>query len=161
MLGTQALIAYRLPNGSTVVNTYNISSFNVVQSPISFPVSGLSAQYSGGNITLSGTWVLPGKPKELNQVWQVGPAVLPDGSPTKHNMLAENRNSVGTLSLVASSGPTGSPPASSPNSPAPGSGSGNSTGGASPPSDAGESLLVKSAGWGLMLMFCSVLRFLF
>lgn len=77
MVGTQALIAFKHSNGSTVVDTYNI----VAQAPpspsnISITVSNKSAVFENtGQITIFATLTLTSNKTAVNHVWQVGSAV--------------------------------------------------------------------------------------
>jgi hypothetical protein len=77
MVGTQALIAFKLSNGSMIVDTYNL----VAQAPpspstISIAVSNKSAVFeSTGQITIFATLTLPSNKTVVNHVWQVGSAV--------------------------------------------------------------------------------------
>ncbi|KAM7527475.1 hypothetical protein LguiB_030885 [Lonicera macranthoides] len=99
MIGTQSLIAYKHSNGSLTANTYNISSFAIAPSNISFHVSGLRAEDSGGMMKIFATLAFPPNTKEVFQVWQVGGSVT-DGTPDRHEMRPENKMSMGTLALV-------------------------------------------------------------
>ncbi|CAA0826597.1 Cytochrome b561 and DOMON domain-containing protein [Striga hermonthica] len=100
MLGAQALIAFRDSNGSYVVQTSNISTLAFRESPIAYPVSNLSARYSGGRISFAAMLHLTGRPAsgEVNHLWQVGP-VDSHGVVSVHDMTSDNLNSTGTLSL--------------------------------------------------------------
>uniref|UniRef100_A0A0D6QTD7 Cytochrome b561 and DOMON domain-containing protein n=1 Tax=Araucaria cunninghamii TaxID=56994 RepID=A0A0D6QTD7_ARACU len=100
MVGTQALIAFRLSNGSTIVNTYDVKSYSdVTLSNLSFPVTSKSATFeSGGAITILATLILPSNKTTVNQVWQVGSAVtnmIPDAHATSN----DNKQSLGTVNL--------------------------------------------------------------
>ena len=111
MIGTQALIAFRLSNGSIDLDKYNISSYRISKSTISYEVSDLAAEYgSDGVMTIFATFKLPPGTTEVNQVWQVGPSVT-GGIPVKHSFDPANLAARGTLNLVAggvSSGVTSS-----------------------------------------------------
>ncbi|XP_068647035.1 cytochrome b561 and DOMON domain-containing protein At3g25290-like [Aristolochia californica] len=117
MIGTQALIAHRSSNGSLVVQPFNISSYNVQTSKISYRVSGLSAVSANGNLVIFATWELPKGTATINQVWQVGSAV--NGSiPEKHAMTSANLKAVGKLNLLSTpSGPSAEAPGPSSSSP--------------------------------------------
>ncbi|KAL6967954.1 hypothetical protein U1Q18_033757, partial [Sarracenia purpurea var. burkii] len=100
MIGTQALIAFKQSNGSMKVDTYNISSpQSVVPSKISFAVSDMSAEDSGGLIKIFATLALPENTTSVNQVWQVGGSVT-NGLPDKHAFDPANMKATGTLDLV-------------------------------------------------------------
>ncbi|XP_077227122.1 auxin-induced in root cultures-like protein [Tasmannia lanceolata] len=121
MIGTQALIAYRQSNSSMIVKTFNISSYSVMPSPISFQVSNMEAEFSNGLMTIFATFTLPNNMMSLNQVWQVGSAM--NGTiPVKHAFAPENLQSVGKLDVSGSGGeaPVDSPsPSSTPASVSP------------------------------------------
>ncbi|EYU40648.1 hypothetical protein ABFS82_14G056900 [Erythranthe guttata] len=141
MAGAQALVAFREANGSAVVKTYNITSYNfIAESPILYQVLSRRAEFSGGVMTIFATLELPAGVVELNQVWQVGSSVR-NGVPAVHAFGPENLSSTGTLRF----GSTAAPPTGSTGNEAPaptGSGvnappppptreSGNDTGGSS------------------------------
>ncbi|XP_057828975.2 auxin-induced in root cultures protein 12-like [Cryptomeria japonica] len=102
MIGTQALIAFRLGNGSTVVDTYNVTSKSAALNPskISIPVTSKSAVYeaSSGKITIFASLVLDSNQTSVNQVWQVGSSVT-NFSPHVHSYDDANLSSLGTLDL--------------------------------------------------------------
>ncbi|XP_028765309.1 auxin-induced in root cultures protein 12-like [Neltuma alba] len=101
MQGAQAIIAFK-SNGTVVAKTYNISSYkSIVESKLSFDVWDLSAVESDGVITILATVKVPGKPDQLNQVWQVGPSVT-GGRPDKHDFTPANLASKSTLSVSTS-----------------------------------------------------------
>ncbi|GLJ53603.1 hypothetical protein SUGI_1143500 [Cryptomeria japonica] len=112
MIGTQALIAFRLSNGSTVVDTYNVVSKTLALNPskISITVRSKSAVYesSSGKITIFATLVLGSNKTSVNQVWQVGSSVT-NLSPGIHKTTGANLKSLGVLNLP--SGATSAPPA--------------------------------------------------
>ncbi|KAG6433144.1 hypothetical protein SASPL_104752 [Salvia splendens] len=131
MVGAQSLVAFAAPNGSTIVKTYNISSYGPIsESPISYRVLAKSAESSKGAITIFATLALPEGPAALNQVWQVGSAVV-DGVPAKHAFAPDNLASKSTLQLATEA--EGGAPAPAPGfAAAPGAGqSGNVSGGES------------------------------
>uniref|UniRef100_A0A0C9QQ22 Cytochrome b561 and DOMON domain-containing protein n=1 Tax=Wollemia nobilis TaxID=56998 RepID=A0A0C9QQ22_9CONI len=112
MVGTQALIAFRLTNGSTIVNTYDVGSYaGVTLSSLSFSVTNKSAIYeSSGQITIFATLILPSNKTNVNQVWQVGSSVT-NMTPAAHAMGTSNKKSSGTvnLELGTSTGTSGLP----------------------------------------------------
>ncbi|XP_042051114.1 auxin-induced in root cultures protein 12-like [Salvia splendens] len=131
MVGAQSLLAFAAPNGSTLVKTYNITSYGPIsESPISYHVLSKSAESSKGAITIFATLALPEGRAALNQVWQVGSAVV-DGVPAKHAFAPDNLASKSTLQLAAEVVPGGGAPAPAPGfAAAPGGGqSGNVNGG--------------------------------
>ncbi|WOL17536.1 hypothetical protein Cni_G26329 [Canna indica] len=100
MVGSQALIAFRQPNGKMGVKTYNITRYGPVsEGPIAFQTSGLEAEYVDGAIRLYGKLKLRHGTTTVNQVWQVGATVV-NGVPQKHDFKPENLQSKGTLNLV-------------------------------------------------------------
>ncbi|XP_073316852.1 cytochrome b561 and DOMON domain-containing protein At3g25290 [Primulina huaijiensis] len=102
MIGSQALVAFKQSNGSTVVKTYNISAYGPIsESKISYEVLEKSAEYSNGVFTIFAKLVLP-EAEEVNQVWQVGSSVK-DGVPLKHAFAADNLASKGTLQFTSRS----------------------------------------------------------
>lgn len=122
MVGTQALIAYKL-NGNVGVHTYNLTSYGAIDAvkSLSVETSELAAEESNGVITIFAVVKLPEKADNISQVWQVGPVV--SGKPAKHDFKPDNLNAYVALSVVGSTEVGGG------NSTTPGSG--NST--ASPP----------------------------
>lgn len=113
MVGTQAFVAFKQANGSAVVKTYNISSYGPIsESKLSYDVLSKSTEASKGTITIFATLALPAGSSDLNQVWQVGSAVV-NGVPAKHEFAPENLSSKTTLQLV-SSAENGKAPAPSP-----------------------------------------------
>ncbi|KAH6793707.1 Auxin-responsive family protein [Perilla frutescens var. hirtella] len=100
MVGSQALIAFKLGDRMTV-KTYNVSSYNpLTESKVWFDVKESSAEFSNGAIRLFATVVLPEKGKTVvNQVWQVGASVT-GGVPNKHEFQPANLNSKGSLDLL-------------------------------------------------------------
>ncbi|KAG6417225.1 hypothetical protein SASPL_119378 [Salvia splendens] len=102
MAGSQALIAFKQPDGAMAVKTYNITSYAPLkESEVWFDVKDSSAETSsGGAITLFATVVLPEKGRTvLNHVWQVGGSVA-GGVPAKHEFQPANLNAKGSLDLL-------------------------------------------------------------
>ncbi|KAL4597001.1 hypothetical protein ACB092_12G204100 [Castanea dentata] len=100
MAGSQALIAFK-SSGAMTVKTYDITAIGpITESKISFEVWDLSAEESGGTITLFAKLKLSGKSDMVNQVWQVGPSVT-GGVPDSHAMGTDNKASFSTLNLTA------------------------------------------------------------
>ncbi|XP_047311452.1 cytochrome b561 and DOMON domain-containing protein At3g25290-like [Impatiens glandulifera] len=101
MAGSQTLVAFKDSNGSMVVKTYNISSYSsILESKLSFDVTDMTADYSNGQMRIFAAITLPESlGTTINQVWQIGPAVT-DGFPAKHDFLAQNLASKGTLDLL-------------------------------------------------------------
>ncbi|XP_042003762.1 cytochrome b561 and DOMON domain-containing protein At4g12980-like [Salvia splendens] len=102
MAGSQALIAFKQPDGAMAVKTYNITSYAPLkESKVWFDVKDSSAEASsGGAIMLFATVVLPEKGmKVLNHVWQVEGSVS-GGVPAKHEFQPANLNVEGSLDLL-------------------------------------------------------------
>ncbi|XP_055834967.1 cytochrome b561 and DOMON domain-containing protein At4g12980-like [Solanum dulcamara] len=104
MIGTESLIAFKAPNGSMIVNTYNLTSYkSITQSDkLSFKVLDSKAEYSNGVMQILATLALPSNMTTVNQVWQIGPMVK-DGTPVAHMFDPDNLKSKGTLNLATSS----------------------------------------------------------
>ncbi|GLJ53625.1 hypothetical protein SUGI_1143880 [Cryptomeria japonica] len=115
MIGTQTLIAFRLANGTTVVDTYDVVSKSNALNPskISLNVTNKSAMYesSSGKITIFASLVLNSSQTSVNLVWQVG-SLVSNFSPGVHSFAQTNLKSFGTLNLQ--SGATSAPPAELP-----------------------------------------------
>lgn len=104
MAGSQALVAYKDSKGAVIVKLYNVSSYEsiVPTKKLSFDVWDTSADESGGLMRIYGKLKVPeelAKAGKLNQVWQVGPSVTPDGMIAKHDFAQPNLNSKGALDL--------------------------------------------------------------
>ncbi|KAJ4965830.1 hypothetical protein NE237_017679 [Protea cynaroides] len=97
MMGSQALIAYKVDDKMTV-KTFNVSSDDIAPSKIAYQVSDMEAEYSDGTMKIFATIALPANLTTINQVWQVGSTVV-DGIPAKHATLPDNLKSMGTLDL--------------------------------------------------------------
>ncbi|KAJ3681209.1 hypothetical protein LUZ60_015698 [Juncus effusus] len=101
MVGSQALIAFKQPNGSMGVKTYNVTSKQGIQEgAIMYKTSDLAAEYgSDGRIRLFAKVVVGKGITSLNQVWQVGGSVT-KGVPDIHDFNADNLAASGKLDLV-------------------------------------------------------------
>ncbi|OMP04387.1 hypothetical protein COLO4_09696 [Corchorus olitorius] len=107
MVGTRAIIAINLPNGSAPVNTYNITIDTKLRcrlnpSDIEVRVLNKTAMYipKTGFFTMFATLELPESYNisSLNHVWQVG--YLADGlEPKMHSTTLQNFDSKETLDL--------------------------------------------------------------
>lgn len=100
MVGTQALIAFKHSNGSSIVDTYNLKDTNPPSpSSISIAVSDKSVIIeSSGHITIFATLTLPSNKTTVNHVWQVGSAVK-GLVPQAHALSAANTGSAATIDL--------------------------------------------------------------
>ncbi|XP_060197541.1 cytochrome b561 and DOMON domain-containing protein At3g25290-like [Lycium barbarum] len=108
MIGTQCLIAFKVPNGSIVIKTYDLTSYNSIThtNKLFFTVLDSKAEYSNGVMRIFATLVLPANMTAVNHVWQVGPAVK-DDMPVVHKFDPDNLKSKDTLNLATSSGGDG------------------------------------------------------
>ncbi|CAN1838239.1 Cytochrome b561 and DOMON domain-containing protein At5g35735 [Linum perenne] len=99
MVGSQALIAYQLPNGSMNVYTSSIDSMGPSMTPgsLSFRVSNLRAEHSSGETSIFATLHLGSNLLSTNQVWQEGPLV--SGAPSIHPTTGDNVRSIGTINF--------------------------------------------------------------
>ncbi|KAG5514850.1 hypothetical protein RHGRI_036036 [Rhododendron griersonianum] len=105
MLGTQALLAYKKPDGSIAVRTFNLNSTEIViPSALSFAVSNVSTRYANGMIWILATMALSPNTTSVSHAWNVGSSVSSNGVPSSHEILPDNLLSVGTLELAKSSG---------------------------------------------------------
>ncbi|PKI43606.1 hypothetical protein CRG98_035982, partial [Punica granatum] len=94
MVGSQALMALKLANGSVFAKTYNIMGYHsIVESKLSFEVWDLTAEASNDAMTIFASLKVPEKATSLNQVWQVGGAVI-GNRPSIHPLETENRASI-------------------------------------------------------------------
>lgn len=106
MGGTQAILAYKDPNGSMAVKTYNISSYSsIVEGKLAFQVYDKRAEFNAGDGSITIFAVVESAGGKVNQIWQVGPGVS-KGVPEKHEFNQENLNSKASLDL-SSVAPTG------------------------------------------------------
>ncbi|KAL9239168.1 hypothetical protein vseg_013514 [Gypsophila vaccaria] len=111
MVGAQSIIAYKAnSNGPISVSTYDVKSYHdITMGPISYNVTGLSAEVNNGKITVFATWGLRHGVREVNHVWQVGPVV--GGKPGKHEFKEDNLGAKMKLPLLngPGNGPNGAP----------------------------------------------------
>nr|GEV90554.1 cytochrome b561 and DOMON domain-containing protein At3g25290-like [Tanacetum cinerariifolium] len=103
MEGAQSLIGYKASNGSIVVKTYNISSYDsIVDEKLDFDVTDMSGEYSDGVMRIFATVGLLEKGQTtLNQVWQVGAGVSQSGFPATHQFKEGNLGSKRRLDLLS------------------------------------------------------------
>nr|DAD23593.1 TPA_asm: hypothetical protein HUJ06_025056 [Nelumbo nucifera] len=101
MIGSQALVAYQLSNGTAFAYTSPVTSYSTSLAPgsLSFTVSNLSATYVNEEMTIFATLQLPNNSTTLNQLWQVGP--LEGDTPSTHLTSGDNVKSKGTLNLLS------------------------------------------------------------
>lgn len=99
MQGAQSLVAFKKPDGSMTVKTYDLKSYSdIKEGKISFEVWDLKGESENGVMRIYAKIRVPGK-VTVNQVWQVGSAVT-GGMPASHDMSPANFNSKGPLNLV-------------------------------------------------------------
>ncbi|GKE04120.1 cytochrome b561 and DOMON domain-containing protein-like protein [Tanacetum coccineum] len=103
MEGAQSLIGYKASNGSIVVKTYNISSYDsIVDGKLDFDVTDMSGEYANGVMRIFATVGLLEKGQTtVNQVWQVGAGVSQSGFPERHEFKEGNLDSKGRLDLLS------------------------------------------------------------
>ncbi|ESQ37071.1 hypothetical protein EUTSA_v10002560mg [Eutrema salsugineum] len=107
MVGAQTLVAYKDPGkGVAVVKTLNISSYStLIPSKLAFDVWDMKAEEAsrdGGALRIFARIKVPADLAamgKLNQVWQVGPEVGPEGRIGKHDFDPANLVSKGPLDL--------------------------------------------------------------
>lgn len=103
MVGSQALVAYRNPDGTIKAYTSSVDSYQTAlsESNLSFPVSDLSATYSNSEMIIYATLELPNNSTTVNQVWQHGPLSATTNTPGVHAFSGPNVQSMGTLDLLS------------------------------------------------------------
>ncbi|XP_073139699.1 cytochrome b561 and DOMON domain-containing protein At4g17280-like [Henckelia pumila] len=101
MVGAQALVAFQKSDGTMRTYTAPINSYQIQlqEGDLSFPVSDLSATYSGNEIVIFATLKLDNLSSTVNQVWQEG--LLSNDSPVSHSTSGPNVQSMGTLDLIS------------------------------------------------------------
>lgn len=99
MLGTQAIVAFQKPDGTTAVYTSPIDSYQTLlrEGNLSFPVSGLSATFLNNEVTIFATMELPENTTVVNHVWQDGPIF--GNNLGMHEVSGPHLQSMGTLNL--------------------------------------------------------------
>jgi hypothetical protein len=115
MIGAQALVAFRLSNGTMRAYTSQITSYvtNLPEGKLKYDVSNLEATYANGTIIIYATIALPSNTITINQVWQGGP--VSNDNPAAHPLASANVNSKGTLDLLSGPSATGNTGAPAPN----------------------------------------------
>ncbi|KAL3754396.1 hypothetical protein ACJRO7_001604 [Eucalyptus globulus] len=100
MVGSQALVAYQRPGGSSSAYTSPVDSYKTVllEGKLSFSVSALWGTYQNSEKTISASVQLPSNTVTINQVWQNGP--LNGGAPAIHATSSDHLESLGILNLV-------------------------------------------------------------
>ena len=103
MVGSQALVAYRNPDGTVKAYTSSVDSYktSLSESNLTFSVSDLSATYSNSEMTIYATLELPNNMTSVNQVWQNGPISASTNTPGPHSFSGSNVLCMGTLDLLS------------------------------------------------------------
>ncbi|KAG2258415.1 hypothetical protein Bca52824_077709 [Brassica carinata] len=103
MLGAQCLVAYRnSTSGVMRAYTSSINSYSTMlqESPLSFGVTQVPAEYVDGEMTIFATLVLPPNTTVVNHLWQDGP--LKGGDRLgMHAMSGDHLKSMSTLDLLS------------------------------------------------------------
>ncbi|XP_010530065.1 PREDICTED: cytochrome b561 and DOMON domain-containing protein At4g17280 [Tarenaya hassleriana] len=99
MVGSQAIVAYPLPDGTVRVYTSPIRSYQTTmqEGDLSFNVSGLSATYQDNEIVIFASLQLPGG--TINTVWQDG--TVSGNTPQPHSTSGDNVRSISTINLIS------------------------------------------------------------
>lgn len=101
MVGSQALVAYQLSNGSMRAYTSSVDSLGttLAEGTLSFGVPTITASFeNGGEMTIFARLQLVGGTAKVNQVWQEGP--MNGDQPSVHSTSGANTQSVAELDLV-------------------------------------------------------------
>ncbi|RWR96011.1 cytochrome b561 and DOMON domain-containing protein [Cinnamomum micranthum f. kanehirae] len=98
MIGSQALVAYQNSSGIQVY-TAPITTYAIQRGNLSFPVSGLAAEYASSEFIIYATLTLTNNSTTVNQVWQQG--TLSNGVPLTHPTSGPNVQSMGTLNFTS------------------------------------------------------------
>ncbi|MBA0839696.1 hypothetical protein Goarm_005399 [Gossypium armourianum] len=101
MVGSQALVAYQLSDGSMRAYTSPITQYQtqLQEGELSFDVSDLSATYANNEIIIFAPLGFPNNDTTLNQVWQEG--TMSGNTPQMHATSGPNVQSMGTLNLLS------------------------------------------------------------
>ncbi|KAK8517237.1 hypothetical protein V6N13_092520 [Hibiscus sabdariffa] len=101
MVGSQALVAYRMSDGSMRAYTSPIVQYRTQlrEGELSFDVSDLSAMYENNEIIIFATLDISRNGTTLNHVWQEG--AISGNVPQMHGTSAANIQSMGTLNLIS------------------------------------------------------------
>ncbi|KAK9663934.1 hypothetical protein RND81_14G007400 [Saponaria officinalis] len=102
MVGAQALVALQSSSGAMRAYTSSVTTTAIstlVQSSLSFEVSGLTAMNTASDIIIFATIKPPST--SVNQVWQVGP--VSGGNPAAHNQGGANFKSMSNIDFLTGS----------------------------------------------------------
>lgn len=101
MVGSQALVAYRQPDGKIRAYTSPITQYQttLAEGNLAFDVSDLTATYANNEMIIFATLGLQNGTTTLHQVWQQGP--LSGNVPAIHSTTGPNVQSMGTLNLFS------------------------------------------------------------
>ncbi|KAF3453373.1 hypothetical protein FNV43_RR03813 [Rhamnella rubrinervis] len=102
MVGSQALVAFKNPDGTLSSYSSPITSYNTVlqKGNLSFPVYDISALSDGNEIVIFATIKLPNNSTVVNHLWQQGP-LLPGNVLGMHELSGDNVESFGTLDFFS------------------------------------------------------------
>ncbi|CAN8232389.1 unnamed protein product [Cochlearia groenlandica] len=105
MAGSQALVASKNPtSGVASVTTLNIISYSsLVPGKLLFDVWDVKAEDAAGILRIFAKVKVPANlaaSGKVNQVWQVGPGVSPNGRIQAHDFNTPNLNAMGSLDLT-------------------------------------------------------------
>lgn len=111
MIGAQAVVAIRLPNGSAAAHTTRLSDYQPTLAPmeLSFAVTGIEVEAGASDTTIFAEVQLPGNGTSIVHVWQQGP-LSDSNSPVGHPLSSANRRSTGTLDLLSNGTTAGGGP---------------------------------------------------
>ncbi|KAL4369690.1 hypothetical protein GQ457_05G031760 [Hibiscus cannabinus] len=106
MVGSQALVAYRMSDVSMRAYTSPIAQYRTQlrEGELSFGVSDLSATYENNEIIIFATLEISRNGTTLNHVWQEG--AISGNVPQMHGASGANIQSMGTLNLISGEGGT-------------------------------------------------------
>ncbi|XP_031480831.1 cytochrome b561 and DOMON domain-containing protein At5g47530-like isoform X2 [Nymphaea colorata] len=100
MVGSQAIVGYVFSDSVNVITTSVVSyTPSMRNGSLSFPVSKIAGEVSGGDIILFATLSLPSNTSTVHQVWQTGP--MSERTPSMHPTTGANLLSMGTLDLIS------------------------------------------------------------
>uniref|UniRef100_A0A1D1ZIL4 Cytochrome b561 and DOMON domain-containing protein n=1 Tax=Anthurium amnicola TaxID=1678845 RepID=A0A1D1ZIL4_9ARAE len=103
MVGTQALVAFQnTTSGNMAAYSTPISGYSPTMQPgdLSFAVSNVGGEYSGGVMTIFATLVLPNNRTQVNHVWQAS-TTFAGGFPGVHARTGDNVLSYGTIDFLS------------------------------------------------------------
>lgn len=101
MIGAQCLVALHNSNGLPYAYTSSVDSYDTSlrETPVSFPVQRLSAEYVSSEMIIFATLVLPNNHTSFHQVWNDGP--VSGGTPQSHLTTGDNLKSLGSVDFAS------------------------------------------------------------